>query len=84
LFAQRFPCYLTGVTEQGGPRKFTIWTAPASAASHPLLDQLDMRAPLTGESDARERAARAKVKREAMLRYFAPRPLAESLRKLVK
>lgn len=77
------PCYLAGVSEQGGPRKFTIWTAPASAEPT-VLDQLDMRAPLTGESEARERVARAKVKREVMLRYFAPRPVAASLRKLLK
>ncbi|TMQ02573.1 MAG: hypothetical protein E6J90_16150 [Deltaproteobacteria bacterium] len=63
--------------------KFTIWTASASP-DVPLLDKLDMRAPLTGVRSAKERAAKAKAKMKTMLAFYASRSSAESLRKLVK
>jgi hypothetical protein len=77
LPADRRACYQVSVS------KHTIWTAPASP-DVPALNQLDMRAPLAGASDARKRAARAKARTKTALGYYVSRSSAESLRKLVK
>ena len=83
LLVDRGTCYQMFVVKAGAHRKFTIWTAPASA-NVPALDQLDMRAPLAGASNARKRAALAKARAKTALGYYVSRSSVESLRKLVK
>jgi len=71
------------VEKTGSQEKFPIWTAPASS-DVPVLDQLDMSAPLAGLQSAREHAAKVKARVKTMLAFYVSRSSAESLRKLVK
>jgi hypothetical protein len=79
----RSSCYQCAVVKAATQDRFTIWTAPASP-DVPVLDQLDMRAPLAGAPAARKRAASAKARSKAALAFYVSRPSTESLRKLVK
>jgi hypothetical protein len=83
LLGDRPACYQGCVTVDT-LRKFTIWTAPASSSDVPALVQLDMRAPITGATAAKKRAASAKARSQKVLKHFVSRTSAESLRKLVK
>jgi hypothetical protein len=70
------------VAKTANQDKFTIWTAPASP-NVPVLEQLNMRAPLGDASSAKKRAARTRARLKATLAFYVSRPSAESLRKTV-
>jgi len=60
------------VVKTVGKDKFTIWTAAASP-DVPVLEQLNMRAPLGGASSAKKRAARTNARVKATLAFYVSR-----------